>query len=340
MKAEKNKGFTPLEKAANFRWRESRSLKSLLLQSIRKRNSLTGFTLVELLIVLAIVAMLIGLLMPALGQIRKYAGTVKQKAQIGSIEIALSLYKNDFGQYPPSHGYSSVPGFNNDYTYTGAQTLAEAMVGWDLLGVHPDTAFRADGYDVSGSATGLLYPVPSATEPNSRNLGQRKGPYLDRANIGIFTSAHVFGKDTTLSNVWGARYMICDTFTTVSRTIGMKRCNIGTPILYFRANPSNTVLTPSIVQTDHEKNIYNYWDNGYLLSLGKVTDATKPHNLVTSNSDGSKFYSFITDSMIWNSTLPLKRPVKSDSFILISAGPDGTYGTKDDICNFDPNSIQ
>ncbi|MGD0785789.1 MAG: type II secretion system protein [Sedimentisphaerales bacterium] len=305
-----------------------------------------AFTLVELLVVLAIVAMLIGLLMPALGQVRKYAGTVKQKAQIGSIEIALSLYKNDFGQYPRSHGYDTFkndtdPNFY-DYIYCGAQTLAEAMVGYDLLGVHSDTVFNANGRDISNAANSLLYPVPSATEPNSLNLGKRKGPYLDRTNIGVFTPRNVFDRDTTSDNVWPDKYMICDTFTAVNRKIGSKYCKIGTPILYFRADTSaeNTQLIPSATMGGRVKNIYNYYDNHNFLSLGRITDG-KPHNLITAANDGSKFFSFITDSMIWNSTSPpLKRPVKPDSFILISAGPDGIYGTKDDICNFDPNSIQ
>jgi len=29
------------------------------------------------------------------------------------------------------------------------------------------------------------------------------------------------------------------------------------------------------------------------------------------------------------------RPYRSDSFILLSAGPDGLYGTGDDVFNFD-----
>ena len=31
----------------------------------------------------------------------------------------------------------------------------------------------------------------------------------------------------------------------------------------------------------------------------------------------------------------ISRPNRSDSYILISAGFDGLYGTADDICNFD-----
>jgi len=29
------------------------------------------------------------------------------------------------------------------------------------------------------------------------------------------------------------------------------------------------------------------------------------------------------------------RPFRADTYILISAGKDGLYGTKDDICNFE-----
>ena len=31
----------------------------------------------------------------------------------------------------------------------------------------------------------------------------------------------------------------------------------------------------------------------------------------------------------------MPRPYRADSYILISAGYDGLYGTRDDICNFD-----
>jgi prepilin-type N-terminal cleavage/methylation domain-containing protein len=306
-----------------------------------KAERIKGFTLVELLTALAIVAILIGLLMPAIGQIRKYAGNVKQKAQINGIEIGLSCYKNDFGQYPPSHGYDAATSDPNhaDYMYSGVQTLAEAMFGMDLLGVHPSTAYRADGYDVSGSAKGLLYPVSSAAEPNSTNLGKRKGPYLDRTNIGVFKPDDVYTSTELTSTIKIVGRMICDTFATQSKKIGSKYYKIGTPILYFRANPSalNTQLAPSL-SYGHPKNIYDYYDN-YDLLLAANNHNDKNRKFVAP-SDGSKFYSFITDSMILNSIPPLKRPVKPDSYLLISAGPDGIYGTKDDVCNFDPNSIQ
>jgi len=299
-----------------------------------KAERIKGFTLVELLVVLAIVAMLIGLLMPALGQIRKYAGTVKQKAQIGSIEIALSLYKNEpaFGQYPPSHGCESCLATDDANLYNGAQTLAEAMVGWDLLGVHPDTAYRADGLDISGNPT--IYPSTSG-EPNITNLGKRKGPYLDRANIGVFKADQVFNTYVVTN-----RFMICDTFTK-NRSIAGKQYKIGTPILYYRANPSaiNTQLIDpaSSFPINYRTNIYNYMDNFYLL-ISSYNNNNKNNNFY--DSAGAKvanFFTFISDPMIPLATGALGRPQKPDSFILISAGPDGIYGTKDDICNFEPN---
>jgi hypothetical protein len=66
------------------------------------------------------------------------------------------------------------------------------------------------------------------------------------------------------------------------------------------------------------------------MSLGRIADE-KRHLLWTINGD--KFYDFIQDPMILN----FKKPFRPDSFLLISAGNDGLYGTKDDICNFDPN---
>jgi prepilin-type N-terminal cleavage/methylation domain-containing protein len=303
----------------------------------------TGFTLVEILTVVVIIAILMGLLMPALSQIKKVAKEARQKAQIYSIEVGIELYKEDFGEYPPSHGLGSTCAIVDlKYSYCGAQTLTEAMLGYDLLGVHPDTIYRTDGLDESG---GTIYPaVPTAT-----NLDERKGPYLDRTNISVFKPRDIFNKDTCDAYLEPDRYVICDVFTAVTRNITLpggviRNYKVGTPILYFRANESalNTELVP--LQTKNEDNIYNWWENYWLVVRGRVADGDGEKHPICPGEppsadaeNGVPFYNFIRDPMIPASAGTSGRPVRPDTYILISAGYDGLYGTPDDICNFKPN---
>ena len=330
------KAFTPLEKASDF----SAGYKSVVESGgiklpssfVGERNSLTGFTLAEILTVIVIIAILVGILMPSLSQVKKLAAATKQKAQIGSIEMALELYKNDFGEYPPSHGSDTGTICGSSRAYCGAQTLAEAMFGQDLLGFYPDS--RYDPCDPCYTST---------------TIGVRRDPYLDRTNISVFRPRDIFNRDTCSEFLAPRKYTICDVFTTVSRQItlpdgSIRTYKIGTPVLYFRANPSpvNTELIPN--QSKNADNIYDWWDNYFLLCLGKITDGGKKHPLCPGDppsseaKDGRMFYGYIRDPMIPILTSGnCGRPVRPDSFILISAGPDGLYGTRDDICNFEPN---
>ena len=86
-------------------------------------------------------------------------------------------------------------------------------------------------------------------------------------------------------------------------------------------------------------NIYNYDDNYWLINLELPFATTYYHPIAEGSqptqdggiSDEEYFYkSMIRDKNV--SVIP--RPVRPDSYILISAGFDGEYGTDDDIFNF------
>ena len=61
-----------------------------------------GFTLVEVLVVVAIIAILAGLALPALSGMRRKAQVDEARALLELVKLKVEQYRNDFGDYPPS----------------------------------------------------------------------------------------------------------------------------------------------------------------------------------------------------------------------------------------------
>ena len=62
-----------------------------------------GFTLVELLAVIMIIALLAGLLTPAVMRARNSARNAAIKAEIDMLHMAIMNYKNEYGSFPPAY---------------------------------------------------------------------------------------------------------------------------------------------------------------------------------------------------------------------------------------------
>jgi competence protein ComGC len=294
--------------------------------NIKQDNRRAAFTIVELLTVMSIIVILIGLLVPALNKVKQYAYEVKQRAQFHSIDTAVEFFNSEFDGYPDSDALDP-----DGMPYCGAMKLCEAMMGRDLMGFHPDSVFRSNGLDSLGNN---LYPPQSNTTAYTNSLSARKGPYLPLENANAYQLMDLYKE---IGPFAGENFVLCDVFRRVTHLQSGKK--VGMPILFYKASTADT--RHDLSNPSNPQNIYDYRDNHSLVMLGKPwdppSDGGSPHRLAIEpgQPQGYRFYMNTTNDKVLATTTAAVRPYRADTYILISAGNDGEYGTPDDISNFD-----
>ena len=107
--------------------------------------------------------------------------------------------------------------------------------------------------------------------------------------------------------------------------------------LYFRANPVMKLIADGQtfpVNTDFTQYTYNYRDNEELVRwMSNQYPLEQIPNESFFHGGATWFYRQIRDTRVFAAPTAMRR----DSYILISAGHDGLYGTEDDIYNFERN---
>ena len=135
----------------------------------RPRRSSAGFTLVELLVVIGIIALLISILLPALGKARKSAQTVKCLSNLHQMGILMAMYTTQskgqlpYGYYGGGPTLATAQDYNADYA-SDWSTLLGYMLGGRFSPVSYGQALQTTGTTAVGAGSRGIFTCPSAQQ--------------------------------------------------------------------------------------------------------------------------------------------------------------------------------
>lgn len=137
-----------------------------------------GFTLVELLVVISIIALLLSILMPSLQKARQLAKNVVCSSNQHNIGLAVHAYASDYNGYIPAF-QKNVPGvgWSDCYSFSNFVVASGTLksVGPALLTSDPGVAHRLTGSYLTNSDA-LFCPFDRVFRPLRTNYTEVKGP--------------------------------------------------------------------------------------------------------------------------------------------------------------------
>ncbi len=334
-------------------------------------RSRTAFTLVELLVVIAIIALLLGALLPAFGVVKRNARIAQTASIFTGLNAGIESYRAEQSlgaSLPPSTGDNTESVEKRMQIATppptesikpvkvaGANLLVLAMIGDGLgtAGFKNVTGSTSPGWwdDTHKVFTSNgLYSVDPTT---GKEKHPRYGPYIDEK-----LSARVKGLNELVEKggiVGPSEATTGADFIKANLPVFLDAWD--RPILYYKASPGSTRMmadgaSPGIYRQQDNAIITGTIDGGMEeagldFGAGKYTyykekyhaiakakspavDMTIDAFLIESSDFPNSFASFILDKKVKSRLTP----VQKDLYLLISAGPDGIYGTADDVTNW------
>jgi len=308
------------------------------------RRRRRAFTLIELLVVIGILALIAGLLLPAILRALKTGDRTRTEADLHLIETALDSYRQDFGDYPrfdDDNGGTSL----NMQQDRGARLLCRALLapGPAAATGGATTGFVATNAGGTGQAPdgadgpGFRIRLNLMTGPAGTPIptGKVYGPYIQSDKFKLGNP----GAPNSPTN-WDSKYFTDATLLDQNGNsilyypggTGAINITVAAPAGFVCTVANGTPLgygyTGTVVRS-----LYNAFDNaGY--GLMGMPPFLSQANLQFIMGD-RKYHGFIDST-----TTPPEVATYTGPYLLWTAGADGKYGfdsnnKTDDVTNFD-----
>ena len=300
----------------------------------RRPRTRSGFTLLELLIVIAIIVILISILLPVASTVRLRAQVTQTRAQMARLQQAIMMYYHDWNAYPgpiPNSQLANNSGQIRTTGLTGIPVTSSENLALGLLGY----------IDPNYGSNQVPPPTNFPIDPNLMPPGPPRPPKHDVLNLTTPKTYHYidFIASEVSNGYWlgginqrvntdssGSPQAISDTI--VPEFVDSINAGLGPmPILYIRANAgaAGIVYSSSGNVQGLSTNPIQQYDASQFIPYGFTTVSATDFPVVQGMNPPSSWTAYLTNPNIANT------PRGKDGFLLISAGADRQYGTADDI---------
>jgi prepilin-type N-terminal cleavage/methylation domain-containing protein len=139
------------------------------------RRTQQGFTLIELLVVISIIALLIGILLPALGMARRSGQATQSLSNIRQWGIGVHVFATENGDFVPWDGEDAP-----DETPFGGAPQTQQFAEWYANAVPPlmgTPGYAQGNRDYARVGVSSIFVDPSASQPDANDNAQYPADY-------------------------------------------------------------------------------------------------------------------------------------------------------------------
>ncbi len=167
-----------------------------------KKNRQSGFTLVELLMVVAIITLIMSIVTALVGDARAKARDTKRRADLAQIQVALELYRNQHGTFYVTGGGAGGSGvgflaYEDGSSYPAAVTRILYNQGLLSQPIVEDP-LQSPGYMIYVCNGGQSYAISATLEfPTTRDITEIQASCNGTGPNGTYS---VYGKNAIRKN--------------------------------------------------------------------------------------------------------------------------------------------